>query len=317
MPLRRTGPTLPVGVAVDFAAITAAYRHLYWTVPATDLLPLVAGHAGLGASLLSTIDDSGRKGLATALSEVSLLAGRLEFFDLQRPDAAQPHFVLALQAAYEANDSLLGAAVLAHMAFAPAFSGDRTRVEEARDRIRAARAFARRGDAPAELTAWLNAVEAEVETRFGNTREALRLIDQAETQVANQEGDAHLPGWFDWFSLTRLQGFKGNTLVAAGRPHQARAVLAQVLAELPDDAGKQRSITLADLAAAAVADGDPERACELLIDAIEDISQQWYATAMDRIKAVRESLREYEALPAVRNVDAKLYDWHTTVNSFS
>ncbi|WP_045374362.1 helix-turn-helix domain-containing protein [Mycobacterium kyorinense] len=316
-PLDRVGATLPVGVAADYAAITVAYRHLYWTLPAAELLPLVAGHAGLGASLLSTIDESGRKGLATALSEVSLLAGRLEFFDLQQPEAAQPHFVLALQAAYEANDSLLGAAVLAHMAFAPAFSGDRTRAEEARDRIRAAHAFARRASAPAAITAWLNAVEAEVETRFRNTREALRLIDQAETLMVHQQVDTQLPSWFDWFSLTRLQGFKGNTLVAAGRPHQAQAVLTQVLADLPDDAAKQRSVTLADLAAAAVADRDPGRACELLSEAIEGVSRQWYATAMDRIKAVRESLREYESLPAVRNLDAKLYDWHTTVNSFS
>jgi hypothetical protein len=314
--LRRTGPTLPVSVAPDFAAISTAYRHLYWTIPAADLLPLVAGHAGLGASLLSTVDDSARKSLATALSEASLLAGRLAFFDLQQPEAAQPHFVLALQAAHEADESLLGAAALAHMAFAPAFSGDRARAQEARDRIRAAHAFARRADAPAAIIAWLNAVEAEVETRFDNTGDALRLIDQAETLLAKQAQDSGLPAWFDWFSLTRLQGFKGNTLIAAGRPHQAQTVLTQVLAELPDNAAKQRSITLADLAAAAVADNDPDRACQLLTEAIEGISRQWYATAMDRIKAVRESLRESESLPAVRNLDAKLYDWHTTVNSF-
>ena len=303
-------------VAADFAAITVAYRHLYWTIPAADLLPLVAGHAGLGASLLSAVDELAGKALATALSEVSLLAGRLAFFDLQEPDAAQPHFVLALQAAYEADDSLLGAAALAHMAFAPAFSGDRTRAEEARDRIRAAHAFARRVDASAAITAWLNAVEAEVETRFDNTRDALRLVDQAETLLANQADDTRTPAWFDWFSLTRLQGFKGNTLVAAGRPHQAQTVLTQVLADLPDNAAKQRSVTLADLAAAAAADKDANRACELLVEAIESVSRQWYATAMDRIRAVRESLREYESLPAVRDLDAKLYDWHTTVNSF-
>jgi hypothetical protein len=277
---------------------------------------LVAGHAGLGASLLSTVDDSARTSIATALSEVSLLAGRLSFFDLQQPEAAQPHFVLALQAAYEANDSLLGAAALAHMAFAPAFSGDRTRAQEARDRIRAAHAFAHRGDAPAAIIAWLNAVEAEVETRLGNTRDALRLVSDAETLLTSQSDDTVLPAWFDWFSHTRLQGFKGNTLVVAGRPRQARTVLAQVLADLPDDAAKQRSITLADFAAAAVADKEPDRACELLTEAIASVSRQWYATAMDRIRAVRESLREYESCSAVRELDAKLYDWHTTVNSF-
>jgi tetratricopeptide (TPR) repeat protein len=315
--LGRIGPTLPVAVVADFAAITTAYRHLYWTIPAADLSLLVAGHASFGASILSATADSARQVLATALSEVALLAGRLAFFDLQEPEVAQPHFVLALQAAYEANDSLLGAAALAHMAFAPAFSGDRTRAEEARDRIRAAHAFARRGDAPPAVTAWLNAVEAEIETCLDNSRDALRLIDRAETLLAHSPDDAELPAWFDWFSFTRLQGFKGNTLVAAGRPHQAQVVLEQALADLPDDASKQRSIILADLAAAAaVADKDATRACELLAEAIESVSTQWYATAMDRIKAARDSLREYESLPAVRNLDAKLYDWHTTVNSF-
>ena len=315
-PLRRIGPTLPVAVVADFAAITTAYRHLYWTIPAADLSPLVVGHARFGASILSAIADSARQGLATALSEVALLAGRLAFFDLQEPEVAQPHFVVALQAAYEANDSLLGAAALAHMAFAPAFSGDRTRAKEARDRIRAAHAFARRANAPAAIMAWLNAVEAEIETRFDNCRDALALIDQADILLANTPDNAELPGWFDWFSFTRLQGFKGNTLVAAGRPHQAQAVLAQALANIPDDAIKQRSIILADLAAAAVADKDANQACELLTEAIDNVSTLWYATAMDRIKAVRDSLREYESLPAVRNLDAKLYDWHTTVNSF-
>ncbi len=62
------------------------------------------------------------------------------------------------------------------MAFIPAFSGDPKRAGEARDKIRAAREFARRGTASPEMLAWLDAVEAETETRFGDTRKALQLI---------------------------------------------------------------------------------------------------------------------------------------------
>ena len=97
-----------MAAAADFAAITTAYRHLYWTFPAADLSPLAAGHASFGASILSATADSARQVLATALSEVAVLAGRLAFFDLQEPEVAQPHFLRALQAAYEANDSLQG-----------------------------------------------------------------------------------------------------------------------------------------------------------------------------------------------------------------
>ena len=108
-------------------------------------------------------------------------------------------------------------AVLAHMAFIPAFSGDRKRAEEARDKIRAARTFARRGPASPEMLAWLDAVQAEVETRFGNTRKALQLIHHGEDIFATEEPRPS-PPWLDWFSPVWLAGFKGNTLLIAKQP---------------------------------------------------------------------------------------------------
>jgi hypothetical protein len=55
-----------------------------------------------------------RTTLAAALPESYLLAGRIDFFDLQQPQAAGNAFVCGLQAAGEADDALLGAAILAH-----------------------------------------------------------------------------------------------------------------------------------------------------------------------------------------------------------
>jgi Domain of unknown function (DUF222) len=77
----------------------------------------------------------------------------------------------------------------------PAFSGDAKRAEEARDKIRAARQFARRGPASPEMLAWLDAVEAETETRFGDTRKALQLIRHAEEIFATGESRRRPPGW--------------------------------------------------------------------------------------------------------------------------
>lgn len=129
--------------------------------------------------------------MARAVAESSLLAGRLEFFDLQQPDLAKPSLVLSLQAAGMADDALLGAAALAHMAFAPAFSfeGDPERAEDARDKIRGAWTFARRGNANGEMMAWLDAVEAEVETRLGDTRRALQLLDHAEAAYRDHDAE--------------------------------------------------------------------------------------------------------------------------------
>lgn len=307
---------LPTSVAKEFAAITASHRHLYWSTPAARLHRLVAEHAQFGLELLPRVSGAAKTVLARAVSESSLLAGRLGFFDLQQPELAQPSLVLALQAAHEAGDSLLGAAALAHMAFAPAFSGDATRAEEARERLRAARAFASRGNANSETMAWLDAVEAEVETRLGDPRRALALIHHAEKIYGEHDSNSHpSPEWFDWFSPVRLAGFKGNTLILAGRGREARETLEEVLSVLPAADAKQRSIYLADAAAAAVLEKNPEQACRYLEEALNLLASNWYATALDRIKAVRQTLTQWDSLPSVRELDARLYDWHTTVNS--
>jgi ATP/maltotriose-dependent transcriptional regulator MalT len=245
-----------------------------------------------------------------------MLAGRLEFFDLQRTEAAQESLIVALQAAQDASDPVMGSAVLAHMAFIPAFSGLPKRAEEARDKVRAARAFARRGPVSPEMLAWLDAVEAEVETRFGDTRKALRLISHAEEILATGERRP-APAWLDWFSADRLAGFKGNTLLADGQPGAARKVLQQVLSSGTDREAKQRAVTLADLAAVAIAENDPEQACELSEAALDNLARYWYATGMERVRAIRQSLTRWESLPCVRSLDERLYDWNTTVNALT
>ena len=315
-PQRYPAASLPSSVVTDYISITTAHRHMYWTVPPAQLHDVVAAHVHLGARLVPSVPEAARRSLAAAVSESSLLAGLIEFFDLQNPAKGQASLVIALQAAQDAQDPLLGSAVLAHMAFIPAFSGDKKRAEEARDKIRAARAFARRGPASPELLAWLDAVEAEVETRFGNTRKALQLIHHGEDIFATEEPRPS-PPWLDWFSPVRLAGFKGNTLLIAKQPGPARDTLQSVLDQLPAESAKQRSVILGDLAAAAVAENDPDQACLLAEEALDHLARYWYATGMDRVRAVRESLTKWESRPCVRRLDERLYDWNTTVSALT
>ena len=199
-------------MASDYAAITAAYRRLYTSVEPTQLHPPVIEHTRMGAQLLGETAGVSHIILATALAETLLLAGRIEFFDLRQADDADATFVRALQAAGEADDALLGSAILAHAAFIPGLVGHR---DDAADRMRAARTYARRAPASAEFLAWLDAVEAECETISGHTREALRLIGHAEDILAAGSQYAS-PDWFTWFSPVRLAAFKGNTQLKAG-----------------------------------------------------------------------------------------------------
>ncbi|MEU6236978.1 transcriptional regulator [Kitasatospora sp. NPDC047058] len=303
--------TQPATVGADFATVTEAHRRLYWSVSPATLHQAVAEHANLGTALLGETDGFARRILASALAESLLLAGRIQFFDLRQPDSADATFVRALQAAGEADDSLLGAAVLAHAAFVPGWAGRR---EDATERMRAARTYARRGPASAELLAWLDAVEAECLTRCGDHRQALALLRRAES-VLSAGGDHLSPEWFTWFSATRLAAFKGNTELAAGLIPQARTTLETVLADLPETDGKQRIVVLADLAAVEAAARRPDPACALLEQALDQLGVTWYATGMERIRETRRALSPWQDSETVQQVDNRLYSWSTTLSS--
>ncbi|MCY0928283.1 transcriptional regulator [Streptomyces sp. H27-H1] len=303
----------PPSAASAFAAVTRAHRRLYWTVAPGTLHPSVVAHAGLGAALLPATTGGVRQAVASALAESWLLAGRIEFFDLTEPARARETWLRALQAAGDADDALLGAAILAHTAFVPGWAGDRAGASE---RMAMARTSARRGAASAELLAWLDAVEAECETRCGNTRAALNLIGHGEDILA-AGGDTPSPDWMDWFSSVRLAAFKGNTQLRAGHLPQARETLLGVLEGLPGDADKQRTVVLGDLAAVEAAAGQPEAACSYAIRALDLLETHWYATGMERVREVRRELAPWQGEQCVRDLDDRLYSWGAMLSALA
>ncbi len=307
-----SSPTQPVTVGADFATITATHRRLYWSVPPSQLHASVVEHTRLGTALIGETTGRCRVILAAALAESYLLAGRIDFFDLQQPQAAGNAFVRGLQAAGEADDALLGAAILAHTAFIPGWAGNK---EDAEERMSAARAYARRGNAPALMIAWLDAVEAECMTRCGDTRTALRLIAHAEDVLSKGDADEPCPVWMDWFTPVRLAAFKGNTQLIAKHTAQARTTLLDVLDNLPATDGKQRTIILGDLAAVEAAAGRPEEACRWVNEALDQLGATWYAAGMDRIRDVRKRLHAWRNEPYVRDLDDRMYGWGTTVSA--
>lgn len=303
----------PATAADDYEAVTRSHRRLYWSVAPATLHPAAIAHATLGCALLPETAGQTRARTASALAETWLLAGRIEFFDMRDADRATATLLRALQAAGEADDPLLGAAVLAHTAFIPGWAGDR---DAAVERMVAARTYARRGPASAELLAWLDAVEAECETRCGNTRTALHLIGHAEDVLAR--GSEHeSPEWLDWFSPVRLAAFKGNTQLKAGHLPQARTTLLGVLDMLDPAEEKQTTVVLGDLAAVEAAAGDPEAACGYAVRALDQLERTWYAMGMDRVREVRRTLAPHQHERCVRELDDRLYGWSTTVSALS
>ena len=162
--------------------------------------------------------------------------------------------------------------------------------------------------------AWLDAVEAECETISGHTREALRLIEHAESLLAAGSQYAS-PDWFTWFSPARLAAFKGNTQLKAGHLPQAKETLLATLND-PSIAGNRgRSVILGDLAAVEAAQHNPEGACDYAIQALDQLGRQWYATGMDRVLEVRKALQPDAELDCVQALDDRLYDWQATLST--
>ncbi|WP_128804437.1 MULTISPECIES: transcriptional regulator [unclassified Streptomyces] len=313
VPGRAAATHQPPTAGPDFEAVTRSHRRLYWSVAPAVLHPAVIAHATLGCGLLPETTGTTRRTVAAALGETYLLAGRIEFFDLREPSTAGDTLLLALQAAGEADDPILGSAIIGHMAFVPGWAGDR---DAATERMIAARTYARRASASAEFLAWLDAVEAECETRCGNSRTALNLIGHAEDVLST--GNEHAsPEWMDWFSPARLAAFKGNTQMIAGHLPQARETLLGALDAMSPSEDKQRSVVFGDLAAVEAACGNPEKACEYAGRALDQLAVTWYATGMDRVREVRRALSPHQHERCVRDLDDRLYDWSTTVSALS
>ncbi|MFJ4570153.1 multiprotein-bridging factor 1 family protein [Streptomyces sp. NPDC088846] len=313
VPMQSAAAVQPASVAADFEAVTRSHRRLYWSVAPATLHPAAVAHATLGCALLTETVGQTRRTVAAALAESYLLAGRIEFFDLRDGDQAGRTFLLALQAAGQADDPLLGSAILAHSAFIPAWAGER---DAAIERMVAARTYARRGPASAELRAWLDAVEAECETRCGNTRTALHLIRHAE-DVLTADTEHTSPPWMDWFSPVRLAAFKGNTQLKAGHLPQARTTLLGALDDMPTTEDKQRTVIYGDLAAVEAAAGNPEQACEYACRALDQLEVTWYAMGMDRVREVRRALSPHRHEQCVQDLDERLYGWATTVSALA
>lgn len=308
--LHGRGADAPLGreAVADYAAVTARHRALYWSVPGPLLFNTVDAHARLGRALLSTRAPAALHAqLAEAAAESLLLAGRIAFFDLHALSAAGEYLRAASDAADAvdvADDNALAAAVLTHRAFIPAYAGS---AQDARDLVNAARA--RGGRALSRVqSGWMHAVAAEVEARFGDGQTAMTLLAQAaeDLSAADATNDQPRPDWLDYFDQSRHDAFTGYCAQAAGLPDRAEAALTRALEALPPTADKQSAIVHADLAAVLLSAHRIDECVAHLQQALTIVDQQWYATAVHRIRALRTRLSPHRRLPEVADLDERL-----------
>ncbi|MGB8385308.1 MAG: helix-turn-helix transcriptional regulator [Dermatophilaceae bacterium] len=288
-------------LARSLEGMSKEYQRLYRVTDPAALLVAVTGHLRTVSTLVADSRDRAlRDRLLSDLGQVALLAGRLAFFDLGDTYSARAHFSVALEAARETGDRLLGAAVLGHASFVA--SANRN-YGVAKDYLGEAAASASQAEAP-QILSWLAAVEGEIRTRAGERDAAWRALDRA-TDLLGSSADP-VPMWFDYYDASRLDGFKGDSYQTFGRSADARRHLERSLESLPHESTKQRAVVLTDLATAHLQDQDVDEACRTAEMAVDALRTAEYATGTDRLLAFRKRLEGLGASRQMRALDERL-----------
>jgi tetratricopeptide (TPR) repeat protein len=241
----------------NLESVTAAYRRMYHTVAAHDLIDDVAQHAQTTAGFWRrTADPELRRSLAAAASEITMLAGRMSFFDLGRPSQAEPYYQDALEAAQDAGDRPMQAVVLGNKSFLPRSRGDFASALQLLDQAK------RLVPDDPVVRSWAMALEAMTQAWAQEPTQSLATLEAAETVLDAGTPEA-APAWFDYYDRPRLAGFKGQVHIRLAQPEAAHAVLEEAMGALDPDAAKQRACYLADRATVCVDEGEVDQACQL------------------------------------------------------
>ena len=284
----------------NLESVTAAYRRMYHTVAAHDLIDDVAQHAQTTAGFWRrTADPELRRSLAAAASEITMLAGRMSFFDLGRPSQAEPYYHDALEAAQDAGDRPMQAVVLGNKSFLPRSRGDFASALQLLDQAK------RLVPDDPVVRSWAMALEAMTQAWAQEPTQSLATLEAAET-VLDAATPGAAPAWFDYYDRPRLAGFKGQVHIRLAQPETAHAVLEEAIGALDPDAAKQRACYLADRATVCVDEGEVDQACQLGIQALQLLGEVEYETGVQRVRDLRVKLRPWRNHPAVADLTEQL-----------
>lgn len=285
----------------DLDDLADRYQTLYHSAAPSALIGPVIAHLGaVSDALRASRSNADRVKLLMNRARVSLLAGRLSFFDFNDAMSARGYYNLAVEAASEAGDRHQSAAALGHMAFIPAAEFG---MSAALDYLDGAKSQIDR-DPHGPLASWVYAIESEFHSHVGNHGAALRAVESAQEAFASSNLHADLR-WFDYYDQNRLAGFAGYANLQAGRFDEAAERLTEAL-DLPLSAVKQRSVFLTDLATVHYHDGDVDRACQVASDATDELRRAGYATGLGRLREFRDLVSAHRSAPAVRDFSERL-----------
>jgi tetratricopeptide (TPR) repeat protein len=295
---------------VQIRAVTEAFRSFDNAYGGGLTREAVIGHLTSAASLVEDTtytEEVGRK-LITGMGDLAAVAGWM-CHDVSMHAAAQRYFLLALQAAKEADDPNLGAHVLSCMARQAGHLG---RPGDALELVHLAR-YGARHTATATVGALLHSLEARYYAVMGRLKDFDRATGQAEAAFADRD-PAHDPAWAAYFDTSEYYATIGICYQIAARgsaPGQARCAIDMIghaLARRDPSRVRSRAFDHLGLARAYLVARELESAEAAATTALELTDKVSSARLRDRLHELLRETNPYARTPVIADLRSRIHD---------
>jgi hypothetical protein len=293
---------------VQILAVTDAFRSLDNAFGGGLTREAVIGQLVSTASLIEETtytEEVGRK-LITGLGDLAAVAGWM-CHDVSMHTAAQHYFLLALQAAKEADDPNLGAHVLSCMARQAGHLG---RPRDALEMIHLAR-YGARNTATPTVDALLHILEARYYAMMGRLKDFDRAAGLAESAFADCD-PAQDPTWVAYFDCSEYYATLGicHQIAArasgAGEPKRAVEMISRALAHRDPSRVRSLAFDHLGLARAYLAAGEFEPAGAAGTEAMELMSKVSSTRVRDRLYELLDETSPYADVPIIADLRDKI-----------
>ncbi len=287
----------------ELTAMTARARRLDDRHGSRRVFAAVMAHLETVTGLLEGAPESAlRQRLVSIGGEVAQLAGWLSI-DLRQYAAARVYFNLGIDAAEEADAPSLKAFILGNIGHTLSAAG---KPKQALDALEVGQAIAAKSGATATTRSWLAAVEAHAQAGLGDAGAAacLAALSKAERAITDSK-PAEDPAWIYFFNAGQLAHWAGYAHLRLGHAEAARSALQATLDLLDPSFARERSVTLADLAASYVLQAEITEGCRLAIEAL-NVGGIDSPRGVQRVRDLRRQLEPWSATAAVKELDERL-----------
>lgn len=276
--------------------------------PPRSVLPAMQRLLGVLEELLTRSHPAALEArLHAVASRVAELVGFSSYIAALRVDAFNAYAVAEAMAREAGSGELLAMAMAARSRLYSRGTQGTGSPERAIALLSAAE-LAAGPTSPAGLRAWTHGRRAEEHAELGDDLASGRDLERAYRIAEASPGDVNL---FSPRSSAWLVGYAGARALKLGRGAEAIRIYNDVLARTDPGLLWERSLALTHLAAAWSLEDDPDRACDLLVQAVD------LCVAGGGQSGIRHALRAREQLPgawrgspALRRLDEALRAVH-------